>query len=178
MAASPESGSSEGLREDEVALLLQRASRYAQKPEERAGDISEAVIFVRGPTRYAAPLSALREVRPLRTFCRVPGAAAAVPGLIHYRGEILSVHDLAAFMDPTAAGKDASWVLVAEHRGERIALLGDEIIDIEAFSAARVLPVPITFGERGACFEGVLPGGTLLLSPPRLFAIEGFFCAF
>jgi chemotaxis signal transduction protein len=155
-----------------------RAARYAERMEEGAGDIAAAVIFRRGATQYAAPISALREVRPLLRMCRIPGASAAVPGVVHFRGEILSLHDLAAFMDPSAGGKPAAWIIVAERAGERIGVLADEIIGIEQFAASRVRPPPVTFGERASCFEGVIAGGVLLLSAPRMFETPAFFSAF
>jgi purine-binding chemotaxis protein CheW len=166
------------LDEHEIELLRIRAARYAERDDGHMVNVAEAVVFTRRGTSYAAPLAALREVRPLRGYCRVPGTSPAVPGIMHLRGEILSLHDLAAFMDPSSSAPSGAWVVVVEHGQERIGLLADEITGIEQYSTSCVRPVPVTFGERGVCLGGILDGGALLLSPSRLFATPAFFSAF
>ncbi len=168
------------LSAEEIELLRQRAARYAPAAEETTQDVAWAVVFRRGEARYGFPLASLREVRPLRSFCRIPLASPAVPGILHFRGEILSLHDIAGFMDPARASSlgAASWVIVVEHAGERMGLLADEVIDIERHSAAQISAMPITLGDRAAICDGVLPGGLLLLSASRMFHTDGFFSAF
>jgi len=180
MRASTESEpmQSEALTLEEIALLEVRAARYATTEETQATDVAEGVVFRRGDSRWAIPLSSLREVRPLRGFCKIPCASPAVPGILHFRGEILSLHDVRAYMDSTAEGQAPAWVIVVEHEGERIGLAADEILDIEAYSLGELSPLPVTLGERGAICEGMLRGGAVLLSPLSLFRTEGFFSAF
>jgi chemotaxis signal transduction protein len=166
------------LSAEEIDLLKQRATRYALATTSQATDLTDAVIFRRGNARYAMPLVTLREVRPLRSFCAIPQASAAVPGILHFRGEIISLHDLAAFMDPNSDAATPAWVIVVEHLGERIGLGADEILDVERHSTAVVQSLPITFGDRGAICDGLLPDGSLLLSASRIFHTEAFFSAF
>jgi len=166
------------LTEQEIELLQMRAARYAASSAEASTDIAEGVVFRRGESHWAVPLGALREVRPLRGFRKIPGASAAVPGILHFRGEILSLHDVGAFMHPEAESADAAWVIVIEYGGERIGLAADEIVDIDRYSRSNMHPLPITLGERAAICEGLLPGGVVLLSPARLFDTEAFFSAF
>lgn len=167
-----------GLSGEDVDLLKQRALRYAQATETQATDVTDAVVFKRGNAKYAMPLVTLREVRPLRSYCPIPGASPSVPGILHFRGEIISLHDVAAFMDPAAETEDAGWIIVVEFMGERIALAADEILDVERHSTAMVKSLPITFGDRGAICDGLLADGTLLLSASRMFRTEAFFSAF
>ncbi len=166
------------LSAEDVDLLKQRAARYALAAETQATDLTDAVVFRRGNAKYALPLVKLREVRPLRSFCAIPQASSAVPGILHFRGEIISLHDLAAFMEPEIDTKNPTWVIVVEHLGERIGLGADEILDVERHSTAVVQPLPITFGDRGAICDGLLPDGSLLLSASRIFHTEAFFSAF
>jgi purine-binding chemotaxis protein CheW len=168
----------DALSTEEVDLLKQRATRYARASENQATDLTDAVVFRRGNAKYAMPLVALREVRPLRSFCPIPQASTAVPGILHFRGEIISLHDVAAFMEPAVETENPTWVIVVEHLGERIGLGADEILDVERHSTALVRPVPITFGDRGALCDGLLPDGSLLLSASRMFHTEAFFSAF
>lgn len=174
----PESSPGGGLSAEENDLLRLRAARYALAAEEQATDMTDAVIFRRGQAKYAMPLVALREVRPLRSFCRIPCASPSVPGILHFRGEILSLHDLAAFMEPAIDAADPAWVIVVEHHGERIGLAADEVLDVERHSAKSVQSLPITFGDRGAICDGLLADGTVLLSAPRMFHADAFFSAF
>jgi hypothetical protein len=69
-------------------------------------------------------------------------------------------------------------VIVIENGADRLALMADEIIDIVQVAAAHVTPMPMTFGERAVCFQGVLGGNILLLAPTALFSTARFFLAF
>lgn len=163
---------------DEVELLKQRAARYALASERQAIDLTDAVVFRRGNAKYAVPLVTLREVRPLRSFCPIPCASPSVPGILHFRGEIISLHDVAAFMEPGVDAAEPTWVIVVEFQGERIGLGADEVLDVERHSTAMLQALPITFGDRGIISDGLLPDGTLLLSAARMFHAETFFSAF
>jgi len=179
MPASMESDPQIGeLSQEEIDLLKQRATRYASATERQAVDLTDSVVFRRGNAKYAIPLVTLREVRPLRSFCPIPCAAPAVPGILHFRGEIISLHDVAAFMEPSREANDPTWVIVVEYMGERIGLGADEVLDVERHSTAMVQPLPITFGDRGIISDGLLPDGTMLLSAARMFHAETFFSAF
>lgn len=169
-----------GLTPEEIELLRSRALRYAKTSTEAVRDVLEAVIFVRGSSQYAVMLSALREIRALQGVCLLPGASAVVPGVSYYRGELLSVHDLTAFMNPAvrSATRPAGWVLIVEHEGERLGLLADAVTEIRSLLIASIRPLPLTLGDRSACFQGVLEDGLLLLHAPLLFSTPHFFNAF
>ncbi|MFO0580568.1 MAG: chemotaxis protein CheW [Polyangia bacterium] len=169
-----------GLTPSELELLKARAARYAKATAEAAHDMLESVIFTRGSGRYGVVLSVLREIRPLQSVCLLPGASPVVPGVLYYRAELLSVHDLSAFMNPgaRAAMKPAPWVLIVEHEGERLGLLADAVVEIRSILTADVRPLPITLGDRSSCFKGVLEDGLLLLHAPPLFSNPHFFNAF
>jgi purine-binding chemotaxis protein CheW len=77
----------------------ERAKRYAASaasPESGAESaVGEAVLVFRlGADRYGIPVSSVREVLPQARIAPVPGAPAAVAGLIQMRGEIRPVYDL------------------------------------------------------------------------------------
>lgn len=164
----------QSLTPDELELLRRRAERYAKASLDDAEEAREAVTFVRGEGRYACPLNELREIRPLRKLCLLPRASSIVPGVVHVRGELLSVHDLAAFLDDPVAIPEGAFLLVVEHRGERIALVADEVLDVEAYKPSSVRALPLTVGNRATCFQGILADGTLLLQPAALFTNPEF----
>lgn len=163
--------------EEELLLLKRRAARYARHaaPEER--EVTEVVAFSRGEGHYALPLLALREIRPLRHLARIPGASPVVPGVFQFHGELLSAHDLASWLGSGARGV-GSQVLVVEHGATRLGLLADDVAGIERMAVSQLGPVPVTLGERGQCFRGVMGGQRLLLEPARLFSTPAFFRAF
>jgi purine-binding chemotaxis protein CheW len=169
-----------GLSQAEIEVLQQRAVRYATETALISIDTIDVVIFQRGGARYGAPLSCLREIRPLHNLCRISGGSRVVPGMFYYRGEILSAHDLCAFMNSAQTGDDkaSSWILIVEQEGERLGLLADEVVEIRSLLTGTSHPLPITLGDRSACFQGVLDDGLLLLHPARLFTSASFFNAF
>ncbi|HSP79255.1 MAG TPA: chemotaxis protein CheW [Myxococcaceae bacterium] len=162
---------------EQEALLKQRAARYARRAAPWVEEVVEYVAFCRGVGHYALPLVGLREIRPLRHLARIPGASPVVPGVLHFRGELLSAHDLAAWMGHGTYVRPG-WTLVVEHGGARLGLLADEVTGIEKMDASRLGPLPVTLVERGVCFRGVLGGHRLLLEPERLFSTPAFFRAF
>src|SRR5689334_23120446 len=112
MSASANEGSSvfRGLAQAEIDLLLARAARYGRSVDAATEHVADVVVFRRGAGHFAAPLHALREIRPLRRMCRIPGASPCAPGVFLYRGEIVSLHDLDAFLG--GGGGAPGWVLV------------------------------------------------------------------
>ena len=85
-----------GLTADEIDLLRRRAARYARRAKDEDITTEEVVLFTRGGASYAVVLRLLREIRPLKKLTLIPSAPRAVPGVFHYRGDILSAHDLGA----------------------------------------------------------------------------------
>ncbi len=166
------------LSSTELELLRLRASRYARQEEAVTRNQSDAVVFERGDARYAVLVTDLREIRPLRRPCLVPGASRVVPMVFYYRGEILSAHDLGSFLTDRELTATPPWVLVLEHQSERIGLLADSITDITAVPTDRLHALPVTFGTGGEGFYGVLDGGVLLIHPARLLANPKFSSAF
>lgn len=167
-----------GLSAEEIDLLQRRAARYARAVDLPSEVRAEVVLFARGATRYALHLTNLREIRPLRSLAKIPGASRVVPGVFHYRGEIVSAHDLEAFMAAEPAGLAAGWVLVAESDGRTVGLLADEVFGVEALPQRDVRPPPLTLREGGAGVEGIAPGDVVVINLRELLALSSFSRAF
>jgi purine-binding chemotaxis protein CheW len=87
------------------------------------------LVFRLGSVLCGAPATAVREVVPVTPATRIPGAPAAVAGLINLRGQLLTVVD---GRQALAAGSETApaSVLVLD-RGERLAGLAvDEVLDL------------------------------------------------
>lgn len=167
----------EAIDEREARLLERRARHYARRQEEESGESLEVLAFDRGETRYALPLDGLREVRPLRGFCRLPGVSAVVPGVFAYRGEILSLHDLESFHSSGSSQRSGDWAVVVEVAGRRLALLADEVHGVMEIFRAEIAPTPVTLSRHAGFFQGLLEHETLLVEPAALFDTPGFFRA-
>jgi chemotaxis signal transduction protein len=174
-SAAPEAGSS-AARDRERELLAQRAARYAKRTDLEVERRVDLVSFQRGATRYAIAIESLREIRPMRHLCRIPGASDAVPGVTHVRAEILSVHDLAAYMGHGAAA-EGPWILVVEHGDARLGLMADDVFGIESVAPTQIRPAPITLGDRAAVLLGIARDCSVL-DPAALFNNERFYRAF
>lgn len=173
---------SDELTDAERGLLAARAARYARIQTQVSEEREDVVRFERGDGRYAVLITDLREIRPLRRLCRIPGAAPVAPGVFYYRGEILSAHDLGCFLVERELPGTPPWVLILElsdgPRGERFGLLADNITGISAVVRPRLQPLPVTLGDRASCFHGALDGGELLIHPERLTQCPEFIHAF
>jgi len=155
-------------------ILLQRAKRYARMEEQDADEeLVKLLYFEHGPSVYGIPLDDLREVRVLRGFCSIPGARRTVPGIFYYRGEILSLHDLTAFMG-TKTDEAARWVIIVEHDGQRMGVMARDVLDVREVAMSRVRPAPVTLGDRAGCLQGIIEDQTLLLRTDALFTNPSF----
>ncbi len=165
----------DGADESRLRILIQRAQRYARVEEQDSDEeLVKLLYFEHGPSTYGISINDLREVRVLRGFCSIPGARKTVPGIFYYRGEILSLHDLAAFMG-TTSDKPPRWVIIVEHDGQRMGLMARDVLDVREVAMSTVRPAPVTLGDRGACLQGIVGDDTLLLRTESLFTNQSFF---
>ena len=160
------------------SLLRQRAERYAAVAADPRRILYTAVTFRRGTGTYALPLGGLREIRQLGQACQLPGSSPVVLGLVYYRGELLSLHDLSVFASGVVPEHSPSWVIVAEHQNVRLGLVGDELMDVVDIEAGDVHPVPVTFGDAADVFVGITGAGILVVDVARTFDSPRFISAF
>lgn len=142
-------------------------------PEELRADEShdvptESLLVVRAGERlFALPLDRVQEVVPARPLTPIPGAGAAVSGMVNVRGRVLPVVDLAAalHLDSAATGPDHR-LLVVQHSGREVGLGVEDVIRIE-----RVAVDDLT-ALRGALSEGEWMGGTATLEAGEARLLE------
>lgn len=159
----------------DLVILRQRAHYYAKKAEFTKRSSLEIITFSRGQTIYGIPIADFREIRVLPDFCRIPGASPIVPGVFPYHGEILSVHDLAMFMNSerqTLAKPE--WALVVESQNRRIAILADEVFSVEELFEEDIQAVPLTLSQQGQIFSGLVKKKYLLINVQAAFHCTRF----
>ncbi|HEX4936004.1 MAG TPA: chemotaxis protein CheW [Gemmatimonadaceae bacterium] len=112
------------------------------------------LLFRAGGRVYGAEIEGVREIVPWRHATRLPGAPASVQGLINLRGIVVTVLDLAAWMDaatPHQSALDGSIVLV--QHGTRVAGIAvDEVLDVQPLAAE---PLPDAESGRGGVVRGL-----------------------
>ncbi|MCX8006538.1 MAG: chemotaxis protein CheW [Coriobacteriia bacterium] len=126
-------------------ILRERAESLAQADwEEEVAETRRLMLFRLGDETYAVGVEDVREIVSGFSVTRIPCVPAHVLGVINVRGEIVSVIDLAAVLNPGAAGQgvdseDGSGIIV---RSEDVTamLVVDEIGDIIEVPAASVEP--------------------------------------
>jgi chemotaxis signal transduction protein len=103
------------------------------------------VVFVLHGTRYAVEIRYVNQVLRQAAVTRVPGLPDWVVGVLNLYGEIVSVVDLARFLDldpPAAPSHSAATILVAQAADQRIGLMVDSVEVIYAFPAEQVISPP------------------------------------
>jgi chemotaxis signal transduction protein len=164
------------------ALLRARAERYAAVAAQESHVLYSVVTFRRGEGAYALPLTGLCEIRPLVRWCTLPGTNPVVLGLVYYRGELLSLHDLAVFASGKPSSSAPSWVLVAEHHGARIGLVADDVLDVVEIESGAARAIPVTLGDASELFAGMLDqnsgAAVLIVDIARMFETQRFTSAF
>jgi purine-binding chemotaxis protein CheW len=83
----------------------------------------------------AAEAGAVREILAMQHATRIPGAPAAVAGLINVRGELVSLIDGARLLG-RAAPEAAGAVVLMRWRDAAVALTVDEVLDLVPVTAA------------------------------------------
>ncbi|MDA1231557.1 MAG: chemotaxis protein CheW [Planctomycetota bacterium] len=156
--------------------LAKKLSDRAKSLRHRVGTESTSVspltfvAFRKGPQRYGIPVSDVVEVQTLEHFSPVPGAPAFIPGVIHWRGSILSLLDLSRLFEIQETGiADLHTCLIVEVAGRRIAIAAGEIEELYDVPETQVKRVPeLPGGIPGDWFIGVYDQNRLILKTAHL----------
>lgn len=123
------------------AVLEARARALAIPPPAGVGASIEVLEFVLAGERHAIESAWVREVVPLRELTVLPGTPAFVLGIIHLRGEILSVLDVRTFFGLARKGlTDLDKAIVLDDGKMRFGILADRIVGIRRIPLVDVQP--------------------------------------
>lgn len=156
--------------------LAKKLSDRAKSLRHRMGTDSASVsllsfvAFRKGPQRYGIPVSDVVEIQSLEHFSPVPGAPAFIPGVIHWRGSILSLLDLSKLFEIQESGiADLHTCIIADVAGRRIAIAAGEIEELENVPETQVKRVPdLPGGIPVDWFIGVHDENRLILKTAHL----------
>ncbi len=91
------------------------------------------LLFRSAGQTLAIDAAAAREILPVVPATRIPGAAAAVRGLVNVRGLLVTLIDAARALGMgslPAPSPGAGAVLLLDHKGRRVGLVVDEVLDL------------------------------------------------
>lgn len=115
--------------EKRQAVLAARARALAVEAAAAPGPGFAALEFTLARERYAVETRWVRAVYPLREFTPLPGTPPFVLGIIHVRGQIVSVLDLKEFFDlPSQGLSDLNKVIVLDNGRMAFGILADAIL--------------------------------------------------
>ena len=95
------------------------------------------LVFRVGDLTCAVPVEAAREIVPLETVTRIPGAAEAVQGLVNVRGGLLTVVDGQRLLGQRSEEPGRS-VLVLDAAGRAVGLAVDRVLDLVTMPAGEL----------------------------------------
>ena len=127
-------------------------------------------MFCLGHERYGVEPRFARAVLRLRTITALPHAPPFVLGLIHARGEIVTLVDLGAFLRLRDRGlSDRNRAVLLTAAAGTLALAADEIVGAMPVRTADLKPPPATLaGLRADYLKGVTPDSLAVLDAGRL----------
>lgn len=106
------------------------------------------VIVESAKVLYALDQALVREIVPARHITRLPGAPAAVRGILNVRGTLITVVDLASRFGRGRAEADELSVVIAVTESRTLGLLVDDVLDVQAYSADELVPANVEPVER------------------------------
>jgi purine-binding chemotaxis protein CheW len=110
---------------------------------ETTGPLIAFVAFAHGPQRYGIAVSEVIEVQPLIDYTPVPGTPPFIPGVIHWRGAIISLVDLVRLFGIAEPGLiDENACLIVEAAGRRMGVLAGEVEELYTTPLEKVKSAP------------------------------------
>ncbi|MCB1032531.1 MAG: chemotaxis protein CheW [Acidobacteria bacterium] len=130
----------------EVAQALGASSATA--PSGRA-ELDELLIrFDTGGKAFALPMQEVAEIGDRPPITRVPGLPDYFPGVANFRGEVVAVFDLAAFLDSGRTGKARRCLLLHDEERELVgAVLIDAVAGVAPYERGELRPAEASLHE-------------------------------
>ena len=145
-------------------MLKRRSERRAVARQEH--ETLQVVSFRVGAELYGLDIASVQEIDRLQPVTRVPQALSFVEGVIHVRGAIIPVVDLARRfgLEPIAADRQAR-IIIASLRGQSVGFIVSAVTEVVAIPVKSVgLAPPLTFDRSSKFVAGMARVGETLIS--------------
>jgi chemotaxis signal transduction protein len=99
-------------------------------------EMRRMLVFTIAGRARCAPVNHVREIVPITSTTRLPGAPSYVRGLINLRGVLVTVLDAAKCLYGVDADDNTASILLVEHRGRVAGVIVDNVFDIQSLPAS------------------------------------------
>ena len=107
------------------------------------GESLAFLAFTKGTGRYGIPIADIIEIQPFEQYSVVPGTPPFISGVIHWRGEILSLLDLDKLFGLRTLGiTDVRACVIVEVGSWRIGVLAFQIEELCTVPISRIRSAP------------------------------------
>jgi chemotaxis signal transduction protein len=128
------------------------------------------LVFELGNTRYALPLSSVREIMPVPAITEVPRSPAVVAGITLAAGRVITVVDLARILRlDNLAPSECTRLVLVQGRDEVLGLLVGKVVGVHVLHRDQIENVPPASGlpaAWGTAHSGEPGADRLLLLDP------------
>jgi purine-binding chemotaxis protein CheW len=145
-------------------MLKRRSERRAVARQEH--ETLQIVSFQVGAGHYGLDIACVQEIDRMQPITKVPQALSFVEGVIHVRGAIIPVVDLARRfgLEPTAPDRQTR-IIIASLRGQSVGLIVSAVSEVVSLASKSVGPAPpLTFDRAGRFISGMARVGETLIS--------------
>ncbi len=145
-------------------MLKRRSERRAVTRQEH--ETLQIVAFRVGDEIYGLDIAAVLEINVLQPVTKVPQALSFVEGVIHVRGAIIPVIDLARRfgLAPIVPGRQTR-IIIASLRGQSVGFIVDAVTEVVPIPVKSIGPAPpLTFDRTGKFITGMVRVGERLIS--------------
>jgi purine-binding chemotaxis protein CheW len=152
-------------------LFRERAEALARRGLAEAAEEAavRVLTFAVGGERWGCDLDAAAGLLRFSGCTRVPGADAAVLGVMSVRGEIVAVFELGRLLGALGAEEPSGGQVLIPRAAPRIGLRVDDVFEVLAVRAGERMEIPRDEGNQGLRFtRGLLRDGTRVLDLDRL----------
>lgn len=145
-------------------MLKRRSERRAVARQEH--ETLQIVAFQVGAELYGFEIGSVQEIDLMQPVTRVPQSLSFVEGVIHVRGAIIPVIDLARrFGLPAIVPQRRTRVIIACLRGQSVGFIVDEVTEVMPIPAKAIGPAPpLTFEPSARFVSGMARVGERLIS--------------
>ncbi len=143
------------------------------------GPRTELISFAIGEEQYGVDIMAVREIKGWSEITHLPRQPDYVRGVLNLRGVMVPIIDLRSRLGGGLTDATALHVvIIVQVHDRQVGLLADRVLDIVAFEASQVQPVPrVASGGGGGidCLSGLVnaeAGMIALMDLEHLLSLE------
>jgi purine-binding chemotaxis protein CheW len=120
-----------------------RGNQASDDASGSASDLTELISFAIGDDQYGVDIMAVREIKGWSDITHLPKQPDYMRGVLNLRGAMVPIIDLRCrFGQGLTEATPFHVVIVVQIGATLVGLLADRVLDIVAFEASKIQPVP------------------------------------